>query len=635
MQSLIQLLSIYISGFGCLAFGLLTLMHLREPAKGCWDAGRVVILALSGASTIWFGFWLLKSLPRVAVSDYIEMTLAYISFLFPPLVVLAFYLDRTPRLKPRRFWSIGIGISIVLAVGCFVAISAVFSGLIRSGQRAIIGICYQVSFGWTAIYSILLMRATGPKKRADADEAKKRRWYYLLLALLLVMPWVLWPLFERWAWLQQLGVVFMRSMPLCFVFVGLYYDYRYDFFDLVVKRGLFFFGVFGVLLLCFGVTSPWMVGIDNHLELALILTVLGLPLILFTPYLHNRFSAWLDRIWLGRLYSPLDAGKKFLSDLHEVTTEGELIDRARASLSDIFQAEARFRVPGGERPEERPGGFESMIETTVRGDDGLLGTVRMGQRRSKMPYFSEDAALLGTLADILGRLLENIRLQERRKEQEQREKDLRLHASQSELKALRAQVNPHFLFNALNAIAGLIHQKPELAEETVEQLAEVFRYTLRRSEQEWVRLEDEIEFLKAYLEVERARFGDRLRTGIRLDDRIKDVRVPGMMVQTLVENAVKHGVANVRGEGVVEIDVAGRDGFVVVEVSDNGLGIDPSRQAARPGTGYGLSNIRRRLAGYYGSAASLQLTRDDDRGRTVAKLRFPVSPAEGARESAL
>ena len=122
-------------------------------------------------------------------------------------------------------------------------------------------------------------------------------------------------------------------------------------------------------------------------------------------------------------------------------------------------------------------------------------------------------------------------------------------ASRAELKALRAQINPHFLFNALNAIAGLIHTRPELAEETVEQLAEVFRYTLRKSEKEWVRLDEELEFVAAYLRVEEARFGERLRGGGVGGCRRRGDAVPAMSIQPLVENAIKHGTSTVEGPG--------------------------------------------------------------------------------------
>ena len=115
--------------------------------------------------------------------------------------------------------------------------------------------------------------------------------------------------------------------------------------------------------------------------------------------------------------------------------------------------------------------------------------------------------MLRSLASVFGFMLETIRLQHKRQEQELVAQDLRLQTSRSELKALRAQINPHFLFNALNAIASLIHTDPARADEAVEQLAEVFRYTLRRSDSEWAPLDQELAFARAYLDVEQARFG--------------------------------------------------------------------------------------------------------------------------------
>jgi hypothetical protein len=114
-----------------------------------------------------------------------------------------------------------------------------------------------------------------------------------------------------------------------------------------------------------------------------------------------------------------------------------------------------------------------------------------------------------------------------------------------------AQINPHFLFNALNAIAGLIPDQPQLADETVEQLAQVFRYTLRKSEKEWARLDEEVEFAAAYLRVEQARFGERLRVEFQVDPSTDTIQVPAMSIQPLIENAVKHGVSAVEGRGTV------------------------------------------------------------------------------------
>src|SRR6185436_16363640 len=126
-------------------------------------------------------------------------------------------------------------------------------------------------------------------------------------------------------------------------------------------------------------------------------------------------------------------------------------------------------------------------------------------------------SLLRSLSGVFSYMLENVRLQRRRRQQDQLEQELRLQTSRSELKALRAQINPHFLFNALNAIASLIHSDPTRADAAVEQLAEVFRYTLRRSESEWAPLDQELTFARAYLDVEQARFGQRLTCTIDSD----------------------------------------------------------------------------------------------------------------------
>ena len=222
-------------------------------------------------------------------------------------------------------------------------------------------------------------------------------------------------------------------------------------------------------------------------------------------------------------------------------------------------------------------------------------------------------------------MLENIRLQRRRQEQDQLAQELRLQSSKSELKALRAQINPHFLFNALNAIASLIHTDPARADEAVEQLAEVFRYTLRRSDSEWAPLDQELTFARAYLDVEQARFGQRLTCTIDSDHQLPAPLIPSMLLQTLLENAVKHGVSQAREPG--RIDVIVRD--------DAGSGHARGAQhrsrsadahglpAPRDGEGFGLHSVRERLKGHFGDRASFRLTRDETAGVTVARIAMP------------
>jgi two-component system LytT family sensor kinase len=242
--------------------------------------------------------------------------------------------------------------------------------------------------------------------------------------------------------------------------------------------------------------------------------------------------------------------------------------------------------------------------------------------------------LLRSLGGVFGFMLENIRLQRKRVEQEQLAQELRLQTSKSELKALRAQINPHFLFNALNAIASLIHTDPARADEAVEQLAEVFRYTLRRSDSEWAPLDQELIFARAYLDVEQARFGQRLVCTIDSDHQVPAPSIPSMLLQTLLENAVKHGVSQERGPGRIDVIVRTTGDEVTIEVRNTGpVARDPSAHEAtargglvrsgQGGEGFGLHSVRERLKGHFGDRASFTLTRDEAARMTVARLTLP------------
>ena len=319
--------------------------------------------------------------------------------------------------------------------------------------------------------------------------------------------------------------------------------------------------------------------------------------------------------------------KQFLSSMQRATSEDQLIDRAEQGVSTIFRAPTRINVASNDRAS---GPFDSTIDVPIHGGSGAIGVMRLGRRAGGTPFFSEDRSLLGSLADVFAYMFENTRLQVREQAQARRAKELSLQASRSDLKALRAQINPHFLFNALNAIAGLIHKDPGRADRTVEQLAEVFRYTLRRSEREWAPLEDEIEFVRAYLDVEQARFGRRLECRVTLDTAVTAAAVPTMMVQTLVENAVKHGVAAVRGVGQVLVDAYPDDDGLRIRVADNGPGFgDRTPAVDAGGSSYGLKNIRERLRGYYGDRAALTLERDDEQELTVAAIQLPWTADAG------
>jgi two-component system LytT family sensor kinase len=177
---------------------------------------------------------------------------------------------------------------------------------------------------------------------------------------------------------------------------------------------------------------------------------------------------------------------------------------------------------------------------------------------------------------------------------------LRALAATAQLNALRAQLNPHFLFNSLNSIAQLVHTAPDEAEEHIERLAEILRYALRSGERELVRLADEIRITEAYLGIERARFDDRLVVDATFEPAALDRLVPNLVLQPLVENAVKHGLSAKLGPGRVSISATVVGDGLRLTVEDDGVGMDGDALAAAFDRGVGLRNLRERLQHLYG-----------------------------------
>ena len=206
------------------------------------------------------------------------------------------------------------------------------------------------------------------------------------------------------------------------------------------------------------------------------------------------------------------------------------------------------------------------------------------------------------------------------KAKERQEEELRGLATEAELTALKAQINPHFLFNTLNTIAELIHTDSEKAEATVERLADMFRYVLNGSERGLVPLEEEVAFLSDYLEIERARFGEKLRVQCEIDGEASDVKVPSLILQPLVENAVRHGRGS---DGCVDLSIHARPkaGGVVITIADQGPGM-PSDFGLAQSPGHGLRNVDERLRKTFGPACGLEVFANEPQG-TVVTLAIP------------
>ena len=564
--------------FGALAFSVLVLMYFRQRQT---RPGSRVLAAFTAACAVAFLTNVALRIASVEAIDsrlvpILSTLLALTTSLLPALVFQLIYTKEARHLPGA--WKMFLIAIYAGSVG-----AALWKAVDDSADW--LASAPAVSLGLSAA---LALSAQSLSRRQN-DSRNQRHWNQALLASMLAAAILNLALPGPWVTLLP------DYLLLAFFSVTLYYEERLLFFDLLIKRGAFFalalLALPPILMLGFriaGATVDW--------EKCWICALLAAPFWLIAPWGFRRIEGAIDRGWLRRRFSLPDAEQRFIHDVQLASTEGDLQSRASASLREIFQAPARI----------------SFDETPQPAAGLSSGPVQIDSRPDGMPFLSDDLRLLQSLSRTLGVVLENVRFRER-------QHHLEWLASRAELKALRAQMNPHFLFNALNAIAGLIVEQPRLADETIEQLAHVLRYALHQSEHEWVRLDEEIEFVTAYLRVEQARFGERLRVDFGVDGAASSVPVPAMTIQPLVENAIKHGISAVEGFGKVSVKVALTAELLCVEVSDNGPGFPPDFSIGT--NGHGLRNVAERLAGYYGSGA--QLRWENGREGTLVFLSIP------------
>ena len=210
------------------------------------------------------------------------------------------------------------------------------------------------------------------------------------------------------------------------------------------------------------------------------------------------------------------------------------------------------------------------------------------------------------------------KLRQRARQVERRAHRAQQAALKARLASLTARTNPHFLFNSLNTVAGLIGEDPERAEEAVERLADLFRYTLDASRRPWVALRDEVKAAQTYLAMEELRYEDRLEHAVTLDEAAAGLRVPPLVIQPLVENAIRHGIEQ-RRRGSVTVTASATEGRLSIVVSDDGPG--PGR-SSHVGSATSLDDLRQRLQLLYGDRACLEVG-EREGGGCVATLSLP------------
>ncbi|HZQ70217.1 MAG TPA: histidine kinase [Terriglobales bacterium] len=257
----------------------------------------------------------------------------------------------------------------------------------------------------------------------------------------------------------------------------------------------------------------------------------------------------------------------------------------------------------------------------MRGPDGKPRTITWRLYRNLFIYLAFDN-MVNTYMPIA--LLGHFLLYQRRlRDREVRSSQLQAKLAQAQLAMLKMQLQPHFLFNTLNAVSALIRDNPHAAEETLARLSELLRLTLDNEPEQEISLKVELDFIQRYLEIEQIRFEDRLHVSFDIEPSALDGKVPNMLLQPLVENALRHGIAKRAQAGKLQIRAWREQEWLMVAVHDNGPGIPEGTLPER----IGLANTRSRLRQLYGDTQRFTLESSGE-GGTIATVQIPFHPAE-------
>jgi two-component system LytT family sensor kinase len=432
------------------------------------------------------------------------------------------------------------------------------------------------------------------------------------------------------------------SVPLAFAI--LYQDYPFALSDLFLKRALVLLALVAMAFVGVVLVSAVVpeLGRINPRAIGLLVTA-SVGVALLYPIVRSRVRWFVDAIVLRRPdYRALRA---------TIARQAQEYDDAPALLDMVCDLLAPALSSSAVEPCELPPGRleEAATRIVFSGDDaaafgggsGTLAalvliptaeppryTLRIGPLGGGRRLLSDEMTTLEAIAVLVARRIDAMRITADRYELEIREQESAKLVSEAELRALRAQINPHFLFNALTTIGYLIQSAPPRALETLMRLTALLRAVLR-SDGEFTTLGKELEVVEAYLDIERARFEQRLRVRIDVSPRERKLRVPALVLQPVVENAVKHGIAPQRLGGDVEIAAhVERDGGatpqLILTVRDTGAGATPEALAQGRLSGVGLSNVERRLACQYGANASLSIASRPGQGTTV-EIKLPMA----------
>ena len=430
---------------------------------------------------------------------------------------------------------------------------------------------------------------------------------------------------------------------LLLAFAVLYQDYPFALADLFLKRAL---AIGGLLLIVFGnwaILSPFVSGPSARPSGVPLLLAAWVATALAFPLVKRVTSQLVDRLLL-RAVDYHDTVAQLGQAVGRLDDESQVLDEAcrllQPALSAVHVRTTRSAADGGAATHRDVASVDPRrlsatvnIPTTEPPRYVLEVSELAGGRR----LLSDEVSLLEHVGYVLGRRLDAIRLERERLARRLREEEISRREAEARLEALRAQINPHFLFNTLTTIGYLVQTSPAEAVRTLLRLTEVLRRVLRADEHV-APLDQELRLVRAYLEIEQARFEERLDVRIDVPPDLLPALVPPLILQPLVENAVKHGVSSRAAGGTVTVSgrrivTSGNEMSLELTVRDQARGSERSVETDIGSGGIGLTNIERRLALAYGERASVSLEALPD--GAIASVRLPLElPALEAAHAA-
>jgi two-component system, LytTR family, sensor kinase len=594
-----------------------------------------IMLVMEFCRAVWLAFqWLLKPAPLLL--DVVSLVAGFIVIVGVPVLVSAKYLPREGAYavapKPWAWLQRAMVITAVLGFGALLC-----ALLFRTRSGVFLGpAAVNVLTALLLLSRISLYRHLQVRRRPLVLFAA-----CMIAGLLLMSAYITYSVWTGVRIRESLTLVLLNATSLMLILSGIIFVFaNVRLADVIVKRAL------RIVLWTCGSVAVWLLVarcftlIAKTMNQGLVcIAIVGTALAL-APVAERRLNLWVDR-WVFQQLDFRAAIPVVWRELSELESQHAIFCAAERFLQKALHLAAvrilRFGAAGENLRPSRPGPYflaptdrlaqavsppaSMVVPLFLEGEADYVIVISLGVVRPPLTALETGFVerVGGQVQIRLGMLL----AEQRRTEQVRREALFRQEVSDAELRALRAQVNPHFLFNSLNTIADLTVIAPDQAEEMTLRLSAVFRYVLVNTDRHFTSLKEELEFARSYLDLEQTRFGDRLKVNFDIDPATLGLTIPTLLLQPLIENALKHGLSPKREGGSLIIRSAVANDGIFISVSDDGVGLRARcKEPNKRSTSVGVQNVSNRLRTAYGGRASFTL-RPRREGGTEALIVIP------------